>query len=155
MPVTPAQYDAAIATIQREAAALPVTLEQLPADSRLKDVYHSDAYIVFEVGDVRLAHRVVKGKVPGLFDFQRNALATLIGQPEKGDWKSCTVSRTRTAGHALCILDCLMLYSPAMRSHTTVLCAVRAQMIVEEETELVDAIKERFKPFDFSEAGPA
>ena len=97
VPVTAAQHDEALSVIQREAAALPVSLDPIPADTSLKTAFPNDTpYLLFEVGDVRLGHRVIKGKVPGLFDFQRNALATLIGEPEKADWKNCEVSTQHT-----------------------------------------------------------
>ena len=116
VPVSQAQFDAALPTIRSEAAALSVSLEELPAGVRLQDVYGQDAYILFEVGDVRLGHRVIKGRVPGLFDYQRNALAQLIGQPDKGDWKNCQVS----------LILSLASQSIATHASLTSLCVLRA-----------------------------
>ena len=97
VPVTPAQFDEALSTIQREAASLPFALDPIPPETSLQAAFPGDTpYLLFEVGDVRLGHRVVKGKVPGLFDFQRNALAALIGQPDRGDWRKCDVSSQRS-----------------------------------------------------------
>ena len=148
VPVSQEQFGAALATIRSEAAALSIVLEELPADARLQSVYEQDAYIVFEVGDVRLGHRVVKGKVPGLFDYQRNALAKLLGQPDKGDWRNCQVSQPPASASPLHS----MLRSLHLTVRSELLCVVVLQMSVEGETQLVDAIKEQFKPFDLSES---
>ena len=115
VPLTAQQEASALATLQTEAAALHIQLDVLPASTSLKDEVGGEPYITFEVAGQTLLHRVVKGRVPGLFDWQRNVVAQLLGVPEKGDWRRCKQS-------------------------------------VEEETEMVDALKDVFKPFDFTQS---
>ena len=93
VPVTAAQLSAALPLLQAEAAALHIQLEELPQGSSLKQLLGPDCpYISFELPGTRLFHRVVKGRVPGLFDFQRQVLAKLVGQPERGDWRLCSMT---------------------------------------------------------------
>jgi hypothetical protein len=63
----------------------------------------------------RLIHYVAPGghKVMGLFDFPRAVVATMIGRPERSDWKK--------VGHT-----------------------------EEQETELVENMKDKFVNFDFT-----
>lgn len=39
-----------------------------------------------------LVHRVLPGRNPVLFEFQRKTLADLLGCPERSDWKQCDLS---------------------------------------------------------------
>ena len=114
VPLTAEQQASALAMLQSEAAALGIQLDTLPAGKSVRDEVRGEPYITFEVAGQTLLHRVVKGRVPGLFDWQRNVVAKLLGVPEKGDWRRCKQS-------------------------------------VEEETEMVDSIKETFKPFDYTQ----
>ena len=114
VPLTAQQQAAALPLLQSEAAALNIQLDTLTPSTSLKEEVGGEPYITFEVAGQTLLHRVVKGRVPGLFDWQRNVVAKVLGVPEKGDWRRCKQS-------------------------------------VEEETEMVDSIKEAFKPFDFTQ----
>ena len=111
VPLTEQQQASALTMLQSEAAALNIQLDILPASASLREAVGDEPYVTFEVAGQTLLHRVVKGRVPGLFDWQRNVVAKLLGVPEKGDWKRCKQS-------------------------------------VEEETEMVDSIKEKFKQYD-------
>ena len=92
VPLTSQQQASALALLQSEAAALNIQLDTMPATTPLKEAVGGEPYITFEVAGQTLLHRVVKGRVPGLFDWQRNVVAKLLDVAEKGDWRRCKQS---------------------------------------------------------------
>lgn len=92
------------------AAVFGIHLNVMSSD----EPFPAGPYIYFELpSGLRLFHSVSKGKIPGLFDYQRNTLARLLGTPERADWKQCKQTE-------------------------------------EEEIAMVEKIKERFAPYDFT-----
>ena len=119
VPLTRSQALTARSTLLTEAAKLNehLTFVEIPREHTLAQANPGkQSFVLFEVPELplpddavaassssaaaadtfrvtRLIHYVnPRNKVFGLFDFPRNVVASMIGQPERGDWKKCTTS---------------------------------------------------------------
>jgi len=103
IPLKQKQFIKAKELIEQEAKLMGFEFELMNQDETLKSLFESDGisspYLYFELPssspsspNIRLVHRVIKGKIPGLFDFQRTVLAKLINKPDRANWKDCKLS---------------------------------------------------------------
>lgn len=94
IPLPNAVAESAQQFIEKEAAKLGADFEVVES---IKSAVTDDApYLWFELPDgTQMMHRVVKGKIAGLFDFQRECLAAMIKKPDRADWKHCRLDEAK------------------------------------------------------------
>lgn len=87
--------------IINKAEELQIEFQIMQEDQSLTELGSLD-YVYIEISSkVRLLHRVSgTNKVKGLFNFARECVAALLGQPERGDWKKCTLDKEKETAYA-------------------------------------------------------